>query len=125
MAGYDITAIKSDIIRKRGRALLRTGFSLEILKGLYGRLASRSGSSVKYGIEVGAGVIDPDYSGEIKVLLYNHGDDDFAVNRGDRICQLILEKIATDVTFVVIHDNVSQTSRGEGGFGSSNHPPFC
>lgn len=124
-AGYDISAIQSDIIPRRGRALLRTGFSLEIPKGFYGRLASRSGLSVRYGIEVGAGVIDSDYRGEIKVLLYNHSDENFAVNRGDRICQIILERIATDITFVeVLDETVSQTNRGDRGFGSSNHPPI-
>ena len=85
--------------------------------GNYGRVAPRSGLSVKNFIHVGAGVVDSDYRGELKVLLYNFSDVDFIVNAGDRIAQLIIEKYTpTDVEEVV---ELELTIRGEGGFGST------
>lgn len=66
---------------------------------------------------MGAGVIDADYRGEVKVLLFNHGDVDFAINEGDRIAQLIIEKYTP--TQLVEVETLSETTRGEGGFGST------
>lgn len=73
-AGLDLFLVGKSIIKPRSRELLNTKISIEIPKGHYGRIASRSGFSLKKGLEVGAGVIDSDYKGEIKVLLYNHSD---------------------------------------------------
>lgn len=79
--------------------------------------APRSGLAVKHSIGVNAGVIDADYRGEVKVLLLNHGDTDFVVQPGDRIAQLIIEKIATTTLKKVTE--FSSTERGTSGFGSS------
>ena len=86
--------------------------------------APRSGLAWKNFIDTGAGVIDADYRGEVKVLLFNHESTDFAVKRGDRVAQLILEKISTPE--VVAVDDLDASDRGAGGFGStgvSGSPP--
>jgi dUTP pyrophosphatase len=71
----------------------------------------------KYGIQVGAGVVDSDYTGEIKVILFNHGAYDFTIKTGDRIAQLIFERIFTNELQEV--EELVETERGAGGFGST------
>ena len=83
----------------------------------YGRIAPRSGLALKKFIDVGAGVIDEDYRGEIGVVLFNFGNDDFEVNMGDKVAQLIFEKIKTLV--VVETDSLEETGRGDRGYGST------
>lgn len=79
--------------------------------------APRSGLAWKHSIDVGAGVVDADYRGPVGVVLFNHSDADFAVMPGDRVAQLVLERIATpDVAEV---DDLDATVRGGGGFGST------
>jgi dUTP pyrophosphatase len=119
-AGYDLYAANPEPIiiqGQSGRALVPTGIQVVLPPGTYGRVAPRSGLAVKKGISVGAGVIDIDYTGEIGVLIINHGDDDFTVAAGERVAQLILERIMTPE--VVELDAVSDTQRGSGGFGST------
>jgi deoxyuridine 5'-triphosphate nucleotidohydrolase len=79
--------------------------------------APRSGLAVKNFIDVGAGVVDYDYRGNVGVVLFNHGEEDFVVKRGDRVAQLILERICTADAVEV--DELPGTERGEGGFGST------
>ena len=74
---------------------MKTGISVQFPTGLYAKIAPRSGLALKKFIDVGAGVVDADYRGEVGVVLFNHGDQDFEVKMGDRIAQLILEKIST------------------------------
>ncbi len=82
-----------------------------------GRIAPRSGLASKNFIDTGAGVIDADYRGQVKVLLFNHSDADFPINEGDRIAQLVLERIYTpDVVEV---QELEESTRGAGGFGST------
>ena len=81
------------------------------------KIAPRSGLAVKKFIDVGAGVIDQDYRGEVGVVLFSHSDTDFQVRQGDRIAQLILEKIETSVVQDV--QELSETKRGTYGFGST------
>jgi dUTP pyrophosphatase len=85
--------------------------------GVYGRIAPRSGLAVKHGVQTGAGVIDPDYTGELKVILFNHGSEKFEIKKGDRIAQLILEKCETPLIDEV--EEIKDTQRGTRGFGSS------
>ena len=73
--------------------------------------------ALKYSIDVAAGVIDQDYRGPVGVILFNHSDQDFNIKSGDRICQLILEKIK--IVEVQEVDNLDDTQRGSGGFGST------
>ncbi|XP_028111382.1 uncharacterized protein LOC114309774 [Camellia sinensis] len=92
--GYDLTSIAMYVIPAYGRTLISTGLAMEIPCGMYGRIAPRSGLALLHGIDVGAGVIDPDYRGEIKVLLFNHNQEEFEVRAGDRIAQIIFEKVS-------------------------------
>lgn len=116
-AGYDMYASEDVELKARTRALIPTGISIAVPEGTYGRVAPRSGLAVKNGIDVGAGVIDADYRGEVRVLLFNNSDEDFKVNTGDRIAQLVLEKIVNPEVEVL--DSLDDTTRGSGGFGST------
>jgi len=100
-----------------GRALVSTGLVIELPPGTVGRIASRSGLSVKANIETGAGWIDSDYRGTVKVELKNFGSKAFKVNQGDRIAQLVVLPVV-DVEVRVVAD-LGGTSRGDGGFGST------
>jgi dUTP pyrophosphatase len=82
-----------------------------------GRIAPRSGLASKNFIDTGAGVIDADYRGPVKVLLFNHSDTDFAVSEGDRVAQLVLERIYTPDVLEV--QELEESVRGAGGFGST------
>ncbi|ODV86372.1 hypothetical protein CANARDRAFT_27595, partial [[Candida] arabinofermentans NRRL YB-2248] len=120
-AGYDIYASESAVIPAQGQGLVGTDLSVIVPDGTYGRVAPRSGLAVKHGISTGAGVVDADYRGEIKVVLFNHSSKDFVIEQGDRIAQLVLEKI---VNAEVNELNAEQwenevTARGSGGFGST------
>ena len=91
-AGYDLHAAKRSVpYQQILEASVKTGIAIEIPEGLYARIAPRSGLSFKKLIDVGAGVVDRDYRGEIGVVLINHSSKDFEVNVGDRIAQMILE----------------------------------
>ena len=116
-AGYDLSSAQQLTIPVNGRALVPTDISLSVPKGTYGRIAPRSGLAVKHGITTGAGVIDADYTGPIGIVLFNHGDQDFQIREGDRIAQLILEQIADKPVIQV--QELTQTTRGDKGFGST------
>jgi dUTP pyrophosphatase len=115
-AGYDIASSEAVEIQPNSRMLVSTGISLSFDKEHYFRIAPRSGLSVK-GIDVGAGVIDSSYRGEIKVLLINNSKDSVFFQRGDRIAQGIFEKIYSGNLEVV--QELDTTERGAGGFGST------
>ena len=110
-------AAKKCTIPTNSRGVVKIGIAIEIPKGLYARIAPRSGLSVKKSIDVGAGVVDGDYRGEIGVVLINHSNKDFEVNVGDRIAQMILEQIKTPE--VEEQANLDQTERGDKGFGTT------
>lgn len=116
-AGLDIYAIEDLAVQPGERCLARTGLAVAIPEGYYGRLAPRSGLATQKGLDVLAGVIDADYRGEIRCLLYNAGDESLRLPAQSKICQLIIEKIATPVA--VWADEISDTDRGGGGFGST------
>jgi dUTP pyrophosphatase len=120
-AGYDLCAFAGGCIPKWTHQAIGTQIKISMPPGVYGRLASRSGLSFRSGIEVGAGVIDADYQGEIKVILYNLSDQPFNFKRGDRIAQLILEKYLTPVIKVVTSNTqlFGVTTRGSNGLGST------
>lgn len=114
--GYDLTSIDQVMVEPHTCKLLSTGLIVEVPVGTYGRIAPRSSIGKKF-VAVGAGVIDRDYRGEIKVMLYNHSSVPFQVSIGDRIAQLICERISTPA--VVETDFLDDTDRGTGGFGST------
>ena len=116
-AGYDLAAAQNAVILTHGKVLVKTGLSMSMPTGCYGRIAPRSGLALKKFIDVGAGVVDADYRGELRVVLLNFGEEDFKINMGDKIAQLIFEKIkTTEVTEV---DSLEETGRGDMGFGST------
>jgi len=116
-AGYDLYSAETKVIPARGKALVDTQISIAVPVGTYGRVAPRSGLASKFMIDTGAGVIDADYRGVVFVLLFNLSDKDFQVQEGDRIAQLIIEKIETPEVLEV--DDLDETLRGTGGFGST------
>jgi dUTP pyrophosphatase len=116
-AGYDLYSAKPTTIPARGKALVSTDLSIATPEGTYGRIAPRSGLAAKNFIDTGAGVIDADYRGEVKVLLFNHAESDFEVKKGDRVAQLVLERIYTPE--IVEVENLEESVRGAGGFGST------
>lgn len=116
-AGYDLCSAEECSLGPGEHMAVATEISVEVPSNHYGRIAPRSGLAVKQGIGTMAGVIDSDYRGKVGVVLINHSEDVFYVKVGDRIAQLVLEKISTpDVQEIETH---SETARGEGGFGST------
>ncbi|KAI5190955.1 dUTP pyrophosphatase [Nematocida minor] len=118
-AGYDLYAQEDGSIEAGQRRKVDLGCSIEIPEGYYGQICSRSGLSFKYGIMTMAGVIDADYRGELSVLLYNGGDRAFSYAKGDRIAQMVINKIFTEQPVVV--ESISSTERSSGGFGSTGN----
>lgn len=96
---------------------MKTDLSIAIPKDTYARIAPRSGLAWKHFIYTGAGVVDYDYRGNVGVILFNHSDKDFEVKKGDRVAQMILERIVTPG--VVEVEDLDATDRGAGGFGST------
>lgn len=117
--GYDLYSNCDGVIHQYKRGLISTGIAISLPPGVYGRVAPRSGLAVKRGIQIGAGVIDPDYTGEISVVIFNMGDTDFEVKKGDRIAQLILERCETPPVEEI--SILEETERGDGGFGSTGN----
>jgi len=116
-AGFDLSSSEEKTVPKGGKAIVKTGLSIAIPQGTYARLAPRSGLAAKHMIDVGAGVVDSDYRGEVGVVLFNHGPEDFAIKSGDRIAQLVVERFNTCGCEEV--ESLEETSRGAGGFGST------
>jgi dUTP pyrophosphatase len=117
-AGFDVFSVESATINPGSRALIKTGISIEIPEYYYVRVAPRSGLSVQ-GIDVGAGVVDSSYRGEINVLLINNSQEPFIVEEGAKIAQLIMERCACPIIDIIEDEELSSTERGERGFGSS------
>ena len=119
-AGFDISAWipEGDMILEPGaRALVPTGLFIELPEGYEAQVRARSGLAIKHGIGLvnGIGTIDADYRGEIRVALINWGDVPFTVSDGDRIAQVVISRYEkADIEPV---DILSETERGEGGFG--------
>jgi dUTP pyrophosphatase len=116
-AGFDLSSAEDTIIKSKQRGLVKTDLSIACPPNTYARIAPRSGLAVKKGIDVGAGVVDADYRGPVGVVLFNFGEEDFVVSKGDRIAQLILEEISMVPAVQV--EELTETARGEGGFGST------
>ena len=118
-AGWDLYSNQNAIIYPGEKAIIKTGIALAIPRGYYGRIAPRSGLAVKNGINVLAGVVDAGYRNEIGVVLINHHtDNQFAIAKGDRIAQIIFERV-DPFELEEILEFFDNTHRGMGGFGSS------
>ena len=120
-AGHHIYALKNGTFPAQRQMLVETGIAVGLPKRTYGRLATRSGMASKQGIPVGGGVLDADYTGEIRVILRNHGTSPYQFEAGDRIGQLIVKRIQTSEAVVV--DELGETERGKQGFGSTDLGP--
>ena len=129
-AGLDLSAYGEHVVPARTRKLIPTGLCVQWINDIeieetkekvedyYLRIAARSGLSVKHSIDIGAGVVDSDYRGEVKVCFINNSDSDYQIAHGDRIAQGILERIVRFGSIDVV-DELVETTRGEGGFGST------
>ncbi|NXC09035.1 DUT protein, partial [Orthonyx spaldingii] len=116
-AGYDLYSAYDCVIPPMEKAVVKTDIQIALPSGCYGRVAPRSGLAAKHFIDVGAGVIDEDYRGNVGVVLFNFGKETFEVKKGDRIAQLICERIYYPELEEV--EALDDTERGEGGFGST------
>lgn len=118
-AGYDLynLADSTQRVEPGRRSLIKTGISVAIPQGYYGRIAPRSGLAYKHGIDVLAGVIDSGYRGEVGVVIINLGDKPHLFEESSRVAQLIIEK-CHDVEWQE-SENLDDSERGDGGFGST------
>ncbi|MCT4655522.1 MAG: dUTP diphosphatase [Cohaesibacter sp.] len=125
-AGMDLRAANEEgsaivLQSNGGRALIPTGLAIALEPGFEAQIRPRSGLAYKHGVTVlnAPGTIDSDYRGEVKVLLINHSDEDFVIERGMRIAQMVIAPVI-QIPMVKI-DSLSDTDRGAGGFGSTGH----
>lgn len=118
-AGMDICAAESLVLRAGRRHAVATGFAFAIPDGYEVQVRPRSGLALKHGITClnTPGTIDCDYRGEVKVILANLGEEDFQITKGDRIAQLVVAPV-THAAMVEV-DEIDETARGAGGFGST------
>lgn len=117
--GYDVTAVEGVVIPARSSALVPTGLTLgDVPPGIWIRIESRSSLAFKHNVHAFNGIIDNNYRGDLGVKLINHSDTDYQISAGDRIAQLVLYPLVvvlrTDWT-----EQVTETDRGAGGFGST------
>jgi dUTP pyrophosphatase len=118
-AGMDVVAAEQLILRPAMRQAVSTGFAVALPPGYEMQVRPRSGLALKHGITVAnsPGTVDADYRGEVKVILVNLSDDNFTIQRGDRIAQLVVSPV-TLASWAEV-DELDDTARGEGGFGST------
>jgi len=122
-AGYDLAAaVDSDTVLTLAPGeygLVPCGFSLGLPVGMEAQIRPRSGLAAKFGVTVlnAPGTVDADYRGEVKAILINHGKAPFEIRRGDRIAQMVIAPVPDTEIFAT--DNLEETDRGEGGFGST------
>lgn len=119
-AGYDLYAAHDCTIPARSKALIKTDLAIAVPYGCYGRIAPRSGFAWKKHTDIGAGVVDSDYRGNVGIVVFNLSDKSVDVAHGERIAQLILERICfADIVEVGLDDELGETKRADGGFGST------
>jgi dUTP pyrophosphatase len=117
-AGLDLHASAPAVIQPGTSEIVSTGIALEIPENHFGLVVHRSSLAFKLGVVASPGIIDSDYRGEIKVCLFNLGDETAAILEGDRFAQIIIIPFIQVTTISV--EEMSKTFRGEGGFGSTN-----
>ncbi|XP_022542741.2 deoxyuridine 5'-triphosphate nucleotidohydrolase, mitochondrial [Astyanax mexicanus] len=116
-AGYDLYSAYDYSIGPMDKAIVKTDIQIAVPHGCYGRVAPRSGLAAKHFIDVGAGVVDEDYRGNVGVVLFNFSKETFEVKKGDRVAQLVCERIC--YPDLVEQKTLDETERGSGGFGST------
>lgn len=120
-AGFDLYAAEAVSIAAGGKGIVSTGLNIAVPRGSYGRIAPRSGLALIHHLQVGAGVVDADFRGVVKIILFNHGKHPFVVQIGDRVAQLICEKIYYPQLTEV--PDLDVTIRGARGCGSLTPDP--
>lgn len=116
-AGMDVFSLEDKELKPGERYLFKLGFAMEIPEGYVGLFWDKSGIASKYGIHTLAGVIDSVYRGEFGVVMLNTGDESYEFKKGDKLAQLLIQPIASPELEEV--EELSDTHRGEGGFGST------
>lgn len=119
-AGYDVRAAEESVILEPGEIrLLSTGLVMELPSGIECQVRPRSGLALKHGLTLpnSPGTIDPDYRGELKIIMQNLGSEAVTLERGTRIAQLVFARFETPE--IVEADTLNETERGAGGFGST------
>ena len=116
-AGCDLRAARPVMIEPLSKAIVDTDIQIKLPEGTYGRIAPRSGLARDFSIDVGAGVIDSDFTGAVKIILFNFGKESFEVKSGDRVAQLICERISRPQ--IEECQALPNTIRGSHGFGST------
>ena len=116
-AGMDLYTDERIIIMPGAREVVRTGIAMAIPEGYVGLIWDKSGVAAKRGLKTFAGVIDAGYRGEVMVCLYNAGAEEQRFEQGDKIAQMLIQKVEQPTLQVV--DDLDETLRGEGGFGST------
>ncbi|MDD5455264.1 MAG: dUTP diphosphatase [Candidatus Ratteibacteria bacterium] len=117
-AGLDLRAAKQCIIKKGTRQTVPTGIKIAVPSGYFGLIKDRSGLASKHGIHTLAGVVDCGYRGEVAVVLHNLGAEDFNIDVGMRIAQLLIVPVAS---VKITETPLDETSRGANGWGSTGH----
>ena len=117
-AGIDLACDVAFTLQPNERRLIGTGIAMAIPEGMWGEIKPRSSLATQYGIDIMAGVIDSDYRGEIKVLMHNTGNRPLRCLTGDRIAQMVVQEHKAVKIF--IRDELGNTVRGSGGFGSTD-----
>ena len=117
-AGYDLPSAETITVPKWSRRLVNTKLRFDIPKGFYGEIKARSGMAIKKGVIAFNGTVDSGYTGFVYVIVFNFSNDDFLIQKGDRIGQIIFQKCHS-VSFNICEKLISISERGESGFGSS------
>ena len=118
-AGYDIVANENFVLNGNTRELISTGLYVSIPEGYVGIIKSRSGLSTNHSIDIGAGVVDSGYTGEVKVCFINSGPEEFPISIGDKIAQMVIVPICTMQATKV--QNLQDSERGDNGFNSTGY----
>jgi dUTP pyrophosphatase len=115
-AGLDLRALERIVLTKGVAQAVPTGIAIELPSGYEAQVRPRSGMALKHSVTVNFGTIDPGYRGEIRVIMFNLGSNDYVIEKGDRIAQLIVSRYES---IEWEEGDLSDSTRGEGGFGSS------
>ena len=118
-AAFDLRSTEEYLLKPHDKVLVATGISMAIPKGHFGNIRDRSGLAAKHSIHTLAGVVDSGYRGEVKVVTINLGKEEFKIEKGMRIAQMLIQPVANANIEEV--SELDETKRNEGGFGSTGH----
>jgi dUTP pyrophosphatase len=116
-AGMDLFSYEDTTIQSGERVSVGTGIAMEIPQGFVGLVWDKSGLAFKHGLKTAGGVVDSGYRGEVKVCIMNTSEETYTIKKGDKIAQMLIQSVESPTIEEV--EELSDTSRGEGGFGST------